>query len=135
VIDRSRYDPRGIQLRPGFAQLAERGADIERHVMQPDCRLAAAAALAGDFHHREVVMIAERKERHLETTVVEPGAHRQAEHAVVETFGPLAVRHPQHDMPQRLDLHVSSFVDMPGHCSPATDRADCAAKQDSTTRD
>ena len=74
--------------------------------MQPDRGFAAAAALTGDFHHREVVMITKRKERHLEPTLIEASEERQAEHAALETLGTVAVRHPQHHMPQRPDLLV-----------------------------
>jgi hypothetical protein len=71
--------------------------------MQPDSALGVAAALASDFHYREVVMITEVN------AILKPsssGAERQAEHATVETLCALAVRHPQHHMPQRPDLHV-----------------------------
>jgi len=60
------------------------------------------------MNHTKVVMIAERKERHLEAALVQSGAYLQAKHAAVETFGPLAVRHPQYHVPQRFDLHASS---------------------------
>jgi hypothetical protein len=53
------------------------------------------------------MVIAEAEKRHLETVFIEAGTERQSEHAAVEAFGAIAVRHPYHDMAQRLDLHLS----------------------------
>src|SRR5262249_29476976 len=88
-----------------FTQFIHRGADLERDVMQADRRLATTAAVTRDFHHGKVVVVAEREERHLEAALVEARAERQSEHAAVKALGALAVGHPQHHMPQCLDLH------------------------------
>ena len=73
--------------------------------MQPDPALAAGGG--ADFHHGEIVMVAEREEGHFRAALVEACGDRQAEHPVIEVFGARAVRHPQHHVPQGLDFHGS----------------------------
>jgi len=123
VVDRGGRDTRRVEPGPGLAQLIEAVADLECDVVQPDSGLAVAAALPADFHHAEIVMVAKGEERHLEPTLVESGADRQAEHAAVEPLGPLAVRHSQHHVPQRTDLHVGSSTDEREPCSNSRGRA------------
>ena len=100
VIDRCRRNAGRFERGARVAQLVHRRADVERDVIEPGAAPRSPIRVVLHLHHRKIVVIAEREERHLHATLIEPRANRQPEYAVVETFGPVAIGHPQHDMAQ-----------------------------------
>src|SRR5579864_7051344 len=72
VNDWSRLDAGGFKMVFGLAQLIEGLADLEGDVVKTDAVFAARFVLAADFHDGKIMMIAERKERHLHAGLVEP---------------------------------------------------------------
>src|SRR5438552_10771768 len=74
-------------------------------MIQSDGVLSAAAALATDFHHCEVVMISKREKCHFQPGVLEACADWKSQNTVVELLGAFTVANPQHDVTKRQYFH------------------------------
>src|SRR5207248_10281134 len=71
------------------------------HVEQPDALRIGGRRVLAHGHDGEVVVVAEREERHL----LGAGGDRQPEDAVIELFGAVEVAHFQHRVAERTYRH------------------------------
>jgi len=66
---------------------------------------ATRASFAADFHDGEIMMVAERKERHFDAGFIQTRAERQTQEAIVELLGALTIADAQNDMAKCRYLH------------------------------
>src|SRR5712691_10501542 len=74
-------------------------------MIQSDGVLSAAAALAADFHHCEVVMISEREKSHFQPGIFKACTNWKSQNTVVKLLGAFTVSNPQHDVTKRQYFH------------------------------
>ena len=92
-----------LQVSLGAAQVVGRVSDLERDMEQPGAVRGGRRRVGTDSDDREVVVIAEREERH--PCFVGTRRDIEAEDVGIEALRPLTIANLEHDVSELLNLH------------------------------